>query len=262
MFNGFSSGFQFGRRPAPVVVPANPAIIPNNVVWYNSDLGTNVNFNNNITTGTRVNQWTDRSGAAHSSNGSGAGRPTWISPFLNNYGVLQFNGTGNVMTVNPVTWMQSLSGYSLFMVARASSLATLQYLSATDTGGFAIFHNGTNWGVATSGGTGISTVTGDTTNFRIFGLIYDGTQTTNADRLKFRYAGTNRSLSFTGTVGSTTSATAKYWNIGASSSVINVVGDQNFYNGYMCEVMMWTRALSNSEILGVEQYLKNHWLIT
>lgn len=261
MFNSFSGTLQFGRRPAPVVVPANPTIIPNNVVWYNADLGNNINFNNNITTGTRVNQWMDRSGGSHSANGAGTARPTWTSPVLNNLGVLQFNGTTCVMTVNPIVWMQSLSAFTLFMVARPSSLAALQYLSATDTGGFSIFHNGTNYGVATSGGTGTSTITGDTTTFRIFAVIYDGTQSTNATRLKFRYACTDQNLTFTGTVGSTTSATAKYWSIGANSSTINVAGDQNFYNGYLSEVLMYTKALSTSEILGVEQYLKNHWAI-
>ena len=83
--------------------------------------------------------------------------------------------------------MQSLPGFTMMVVAKASSLAAASDLTSSDVGGFRIFHNATNWGVSTSGGTGTSTTTGDTTKFHMYGLVFDGSKSTNDTRLQFRY---------------------------------------------------------------------------
>lgn len=257
MLNNFSGSFAFGRRIPDTVVPATPTAILNNAIWFNADLSNNTNFQNPPTSGSKVNQWLDRSGQAHNINSAGGARPTWVSPVQNNYGVIRLDGTAAVMTLNPIVFMQSLPAYTLFIVAKASSLTGTQYLSSTDTNGFSFYHNGSVWLVSTSGGIGTSSVAGDTTNFRIFCIVYDGTQADNASRLKFRYAGSDQTLNFGATtVGSTTNAAAKYWYLGANST-----GAANYFNGDIAEVIMYTRALPQSEIRGVETYLKSHWAI-
>lgn len=256
MFNSVSSSFALGRRPAPVTIPATPLNVPNNTIWYNADISNNTNFQNPPANGGKIGQWTDRSGLAHNINASGNARPTWQSNIQNAYGVARFDGTTNVMTINPITFMQSLAGYTMFIVAKASTLSGTRYLSSTDTNGFSFAYNGSFWSVLTAGGTGTSTIAGDTTNFHTFCIIYDGSQTGNAARLRFRYDRSDQVLSYTGTVGATTNAAAKYWYLGADNT-----GAANFFGGDIGEVLMYTRALTPSEVIGTELYLKNHWAI-
>ena len=135
-------------------------------------------------------------------------------------------------------------------------IASASDLTSSDVGGFRFFHNGTNWGVSTSGGTGTSTVPGDTTKFHIYSLIFDGTQADNATRLKFRYDGADQTMSFSGTVGTTTSASAARFYVGVDST-----GAAKFFNGDIGEIVMFTRTLNTSEILNTEAYLKYHWAL-
>ncbi len=151
--------------------------------------------------------------------------------------------------------MQSLSGFSLFVVAKATTVGvTSRTISATNTGGFQISHNGSNWRVEAGGCSGVSTVTGvgDTSRYNIYSLIFDGSGIGNTSRLKFRYNKTPRTLTYTGTAASITSASASTFFIGVGSGT-------DYFTGDIAEMIMFTRALNSSEIGGVESYMTAHW---
>ena len=107
-----------------------------------------------------------------------------------------------------------------------------------------------------AGGIGTSTATADTTKFKIFGLIYNGTLTGNAARLVFRYDETNQTLTFTGTVGATTNASTNQIDLGWYST-----GNSEYFAGDIAEVVYFSRTLNSGEIAGVEDYLSNKWAI-
>lgn len=255
MFNSFRSTFQAGHRPGIV---KDPTVLVNLQVWYNADISNATNFNVAPSNGGDISQWKDRSGTGHNANQSGNAsvKPNWYANVLNGLGVIRFNGTSESLSINPIAFMQSLPGFTMMMVAKASSLAAASDLTSSNVGGFRIFHNGTNWGVSTSGGTGTSTVTGDTTKFHIYTQVFDGTATGNDNRLKFRYDGAQQAMTWSGTVGTTTSATAADFYIGSDST-----GAAGFFNGDFAELLMFTRTLNTSELISVESYLKYHWAL-
>lgn len=85
-------------------------------------------------------------------------------------------------------------------------------------------------------------------------MVYDGTQTGNANRLIFRYDETQQTLSFTGTVGSTTSALNNALNIG-------YYNNSEYFAGDVAEIIFMSRAVTGSDLAAVEDYLSNKWSI-
>lgn len=255
MFGSFSQAFRVGTRPRIIT---DPTVLLNLNIWYNADIANTTNFGTAPTNGSSVTAWKDRSSTGHDANQSGNSsvKPTWQSNIQNSYGILRFNGTSHSLNINPVAFMLSLSGFTLMVVARASTLSGTRVLTSSDQNGLQFLYNGTNWGVQTSGGIGTSTITGDTTKFHIFTLVFDGTGLGNSGRLKFRYDGVNQSMSYTGTVGTTTSANAKTFYVAADST-----GSAGYFGGDVGEMLMWTRALNSSEIIASESYLKYHWAL-
>lgn len=255
MLGTFTQTFRAGTRPR---ILTDPTTLVNLNIWYNADISNNTNFGTAPANGDPVTSWNDRSGTGHAANQSGNSsvKPTWRSNVQNGYGILRFDGTAQSLNINPVAFMVSLSGFTLMLVARASSLSGTRTLTSSDQNGLRIAHNGTNWFVQTSSGTGTSTVAGDTNKFHIFTLIFDGSAADNSGRLKFRYDKVDQALTYTGTVGSTTSAAAKTFYVCTDST-----GGANFFGGDVGEMLMWTRTLNSSEIVNAEAYLKYHWAL-
>ena len=106
--------------------------------------------------------------------------------------------------------------------------------------------------VKTSGGTGMSSLSVDTGSFHTLGLIYDGTQATNATKLRFRYDRQDYPLTFTGTVSSSVNPSTTQFNIGFDAS-------GSYFKGDVAEMTLFTRTLASYEISNVENYLQTHW---
>lgn len=241
-----------------VVTISDPTVLTSLEVWYNADTDGSPNFNSTNGNGGAVSQWQDRSGTGHNANQSGNAsvKPKWQSAVLNGLGIIRFDGVDEKLTINPIAWMQNLSGFTLYVVAKFASTTGARVLTSTDQTGFKIYHDGTNLAVATSAGVGTTALAGDTTSWHRFGLVYDGTGSGNAGRLRFRYDGADAALTYSGTVGSTTSGTATSFNIGADQT-----GAAGWFAGDIAEILMFTRTLSSGEILSVEKYLKDHWAL-
>lgn len=260
MLAAFSKSFEFGRRPFRIQTPVN---IANGFTWLNADLGSSENFGSILTDGATVTTWKDVYAGSHDANkaGNASVKPIWKSNILNGYGVVRFDGVNDSLNINPVNSpspsLQGATAYTLFVVAKASTLSASRTLTTTDTGGFRIFHNGSVWSVSTSGGTGSGVgLSGDTTNFHVFTVQYNGSLSGNANRLKFRYDSVDQTLNFGATtVGATTNATASYFYIGQDSAGTS----GNFFHGDIAELVLYVRSFTNAEIQAEESYLKAHW---
>lgn len=242
-----------GRRPGRVTQVTQLANL-NLQIWYNADVLSATNFGfANSGADVVVTSWKDRSGVGHDLNQSGNAsvKPKWITNVKNNLGALRFDGVDESLNINPVSWMQGKPGFTMYVVAKANSNSSYSVVTTTDVDGFKVFQNTTHWGIKTSGATGISNVAVDR-NYHIFGLLYDATGATNADKLIFRYDTNQVSLNITGTVANTTSNTSGYFFVGANNGT-------QFFNGDVAEVVMFTRALKGNELVQVEEYLKGHW---
>lgn len=238
-------------------IVTNPNQLPSIGLWYNATDGSAAQFGSNLTDGAVVTQWLDLTGNGRVANKAGSStiKPSWQANEQNGKGVVQFTAAeSDSLDINPITWAQSLSGATVYVVAKALTLdGTNRTMVTTNTGGYNISWSGSYWRVGAASGFGeAQSLSPDTSAYHVFGNIFDGTQTGNANRLKFRYDGVQQTLNFGATtVGTTTSPTASYFYFGTNNST--------YFNGYIGTIMIWTRALNISECLQVESYLKTVW---
>lgn len=91
----------------------------------------------------------------------------------------------------------------------------------------------------------------DTTNWQHYAVTYDGSETGNANRLKFYLNGTARTLSYAGSIGATsgahigTSSTPRYFLIGEDRVTPGPTA------GNIDDVKVWNRTLNASEAVEV-----------
>ena len=238
-------------------------------VWYYADVATQVG---NIASGSEVSAWANAGGlTSHDWNSTGGARPEWFSNIQNGKGVVRFNNTGSTptgedadnnerLTINPVTYINSKVGATMIILYRSlSTAAGIRYITSTDVGGYQWGQNGTQWIGGFAGATfTVDSVTADTAWHHIV-LRFDGSATGNANRLKARLDGADNTLTFTGTVGTATSASAGYFFGGCTGT--NTSNVSNFYIGDIGELLIFTRALNTNEILAIEQYLTAKWAV-
>ena len=252
----FSGSFYAGARPGLSANPAPPISAINISIWY--DAADSVYFvPSNPASGTNITQWSDKSGAARNAGPSGgANKPDYITNEQNGKNVLRFSATDN-MQITGATWTRSQSAFAVYAVARAATLSGVRTITATDTNGYKISYNGTNWFVSGVGLSGTSTIVGDTTKFHIHGFLFDGSGATNSDKFTYRYDLSAATLTFTGTAASATSNLSNafdiaWWSNGSSPT-------KEYFTGDVAEIIVFTRKITTSEIDFVENYLKNKW---
>jgi len=257
MLNSTITGSFFaGSRPSLSANSAPPLSSINISIWY--DAADSVFFvPTTPASGTDITQWSDKSGAARNAGPvGGANKPEYITNELNSKNVLRFKGTDN-MQITGVTWTRSQSAFAVYAVARANSLSGIRTITATDTNGYKISYNGTNWYVSGVGLSGISPITGDTTKFHIHGFLFDGTALTNSTKFTYRYDLSAAPLTFIGTAASATSLVTNtfdiaWWSNGSSPT-------KEYFTGDIAEIIVFTRKITTPEVDFVENYLKNKW---
>src|SRR6056300_1268808 len=118
----------------------------------------------NPSDGDTITQWNDKSNYAHNANPTGGAtkRPTYQTNELNSLSVVQFDGTNDCLSFNPILDLRGIQKWSMFAVAKFTSLTGNRWISQTDTGDVGLYHNGTNMVVANASGTGTTTNTLDT----------------------------------------------------------------------------------------------------
>lgn len=248
-----------------------PNSIPNLSLWYNASASSTIvnnistaNFNTVVVNGTSIGSWNDLSGLGHASNvNGGTGKqPSYTIPIQNGLGAVTYaSASSHNLDINPIAWFDTITGFTLYVIARPTSLPATAFPLVVTEASTGVWWNGTNWSVGcTAGNRGTVTLTNDTTKFHRYGIIYDGTQTGNANRLQFRYDASPQTLTFTGTIPANTGAES-YMYFGGNNRAGGAGGALAglFMDGYIGEVMIWTRALTASEQLNVEYYLSLKW---
>ena len=203
----------------------------------------------------KITQWTDKSVLAHNANPAGGAtvRPSYEdTALLNGYGYLEFDGNDH-LTINPFTDLQSQPGFTLFIVSKFADTTGIKHLSDTDSGDLSMFADGTTMTVGMEGATATVASEADT-SWAIHTLAFDGSQAGNATRLVYRKDKTAKTLSFTGTVGTTTNASQTTFDLGNENG-----GGSNGHVGFMAEAILFKKALTSAEIQNIENYLSNKW---
>lgn len=212
--------------------------------------------------GDTFTQWTENNAGVRNANpiGGAVTRTSYETNEANTLSVVRFDGVNDGLSINPYPGLASKAGVTVFVVAKMAAETVSEnnlnprVFSTNVANGIALYYNSTSnlWTVAGSSGIGESTQTNESTLFKMHTLVYDGTQTGNSNRLKYRYNGVQDTLTFTGTVGTTTSASITTLYIGNNNSA-------NYWKGDIGELLLFTRTLTANEILGVEAYLTEKW---
>jgi hypothetical protein len=248
-----------------------PSQIPNLTLWYNASASSTTvngvatnNFQGAVVDGDAVSQWIDLSGLGQPANVNGGSgkRPTYKTNLQNSLSsVLYTSANSTNLDINPATWSNSLAGFTLYVLSRPTSLPITAFPLMVSDLSDGIWWNGTNWSIGVSvGNRGTVTVTNDTTKYHMYGMIFDGSQTGNANRLQFRYDRAAKTLTYVGTIPATTPSNA-YWYVGGDNRAGASGGALAglYMDGYIGEVLIWTRTLTATEISNVEYYLNQKW---
>ena len=248
--------------PTQAVIPSDPTL----EIYYQGDLASY--FTPTPDSGDTFNQWEDSSANAHNANPIGGGSgpaPEWWSNVQNGLGGVYFNGTTDGLSVNPITDLQSVTGQTIIVVAKSlNPSSTGQYIQGGEDGNTGldevfIRQSGGTYDIRTAfGGATGGVVDGNT---HILTTVFSGSGVSNSDRLKFRIDSCEQTLSFNSSISATTSSLTDYVFMGVSYSNAVSGVEQYYYNGFIFDVLVYSRALSVTELTTVENYLSNKWSI-
>jgi len=243
------------------IAPSDPTL----EIYYKSDLA--LYFDPQPSSGDTFNQWTDSSSSAHNANAVGGGnKPEWWANAQCGLGGVYFNGVNDGLSVNPITDLASKSGTTVVMVAKTlNTTLTGQYIQAGEdgnTGLDAVYvrQSGGTYNLAFGGGYATGGVVDGGPH--ILSLTFNGQLSGNDNRLKFRIDGSDQTLTFTSNVGTTSSSLINYIFLGVSYSNQPAGVTQYWYNGLLFDILVYSRALTDSELQTIENYLSNKWCIT
>ncbi len=196
-------------------------------------------YNFNEGTGTTL---LDRSGAR---NGTFVGTPTWSTTGKNAGGIiLDGTDTINFGSTLPLQGIQKLTISA--WVKRASLNAPVligrQNTSSGHTVAIELWTDGkVYFGLSGSNAYAGGSVTLNDTNWHHVTMVYDGTKTGNANRIKGYVDGVAKKLSFQGTVPTKTTTGTNAFGIGSLGG--------SYSNGQVDDVRVYTRPLSAAEVV-------------
>ena len=236
-------GGAIGRGGSGTAVPSR---ISGLTAWYDaSDLST-------ITSSSgAVSQWDDKSGNGnHATQPTGGSQPTTGTVSVNSFNAIDFNGTSHNMILPSGLYSVPNGDNTIFVVQKIDATAATQYSIALDGAGNERLRvcpvDTSNPTMSASNFNQTSSVSNlnvtlSTTVPRILCSVRNGVAVDiSADSL---FGTAQPAVSFTATSG----------RIGSSCA------DLSFLNGVICEVYIYSRALTNAEMNIVGRYLEDKW---
>jgi len=196
--------------------------------------------------GTLVSQWRDKSGNDnHVSQSTTSSQPT-RNRTLNSKSVVDFDGSNDSLSSSNSLTLSS--GHTMFAVTLTDAFSSDAGLISINnqlsngitvhTGGLVYFYYGSG-GYHTTQGVNLSTS-------YILTKVWTGA--TSGNRISYK----------NGTQGYSTGTMAN----SNSTGVLRLGQQSTYYNGYIAEVVIYNRELSQDEITKVHNYLQNKWNIS
>lgn len=227
-----------------------------NSIQTNYDAATNTFIKPaGLSSGGTITQWLDQSVYAHNLNSGGSARPIWVDSVKNGNGVLRFDGVNDCLTINPVSWLNGMQKATFFVLVKPTT-TTGTTVMGSDQGDLRIFTDSGAWKVQHAGATAqqdsVTTANITANNWYYLTVRFDGTQTLDADKLSFRVNGVNIPLTYSGSVGATTSSLNTEFAVGCYSGA-------EFFSGDIGELLVFAEALIAPEVTGIETYLADKW---
>jgi hypothetical protein len=236
-----------------------PKQISNCIAWFDASTSNEMVSSSNI-----VSSWSDKSGNGYVFNSAQLSAlpasnfsPLYVSNKINGLGSLYFDGSNDYMFVNSSMGLASATQYTAFVVLSPVYLNASQVafgMQATPSGGtyeiLGYWSALDTFTVGFDGGVVLVNTTSRSDNRSIIHSVVRNGTLANAYLNGFQYA-TNT------TVASTVNSGVARLGIGANT----YVNGSAPYKGYICEIIIYNRALSTTERSQVQNYLSNKWRI-
>lgn len=199
-------------------------------------------------------QWKDKSAFAHNANPTGGAttRPTVQTAELNAKSVVRFDGVNDGLTINPYTNLVNAPAITIFVLAKLTATAGYPKLFGQDQSLDMFYSTDSNsWRFNVTGAVATSTGANDSA-WHIHTVAFDGSQGSNATKFRYRRDRAAVSLTYSGMIMNTIGP-------GNSLSIGNYNAASQFFTGDIAEFLIFTKALPDTEIANVENYLKTKW---
>lgn len=241
--------------PTPTTGPTPTSGVPTSglKIWLKGDVGITKDASNYIST------WADQSGnGLNATQGTSGVKPLWVNSVVNGKPVVRFDGSNDYLSFGPLT-VNGLTQMSMILVS--SNRADQSGGTYGDFNVALIFDETGNWGKVYLGPfqKTVSTRygTGQANNINIYTRPSTiGTGFSTSISIK---NGTNEYLYVNGT--SVATYTGKLSAIANSSSTgwLGRGGNNTYFNGDVAEVLIYDRALTDTERQSVQAYLSGKY---
>ncbi|HNX33218.1 MAG TPA: hypothetical protein PKM57_01235 [Kiritimatiellia bacterium] len=237
---------------------SQPDAISNLVFWVKADAGVTTNESGHVT------EWADQSAQGNLATNIAASGPLYVAsePGLNNRPTLRFNGSSQRMTVVNRMLTNGIEGCTIIAMAKAGrnddvsiigirtgSGNPLVQLDQDSSGKLRfIVRNALN---VTANALSVQVHTG---TFGMYaGRLFKGTDTVWTNRVYFSNARTAEATA-SANFGTSTDLTSGTQYIGG-------LGIPAYWQGDIAEIMIYERALSEAEMVGIEGYLASRYKV-
>lgn len=224
-----------------------PETVSNLVAWYDADNAASITKDGS----NRVARWDSRVGSYFmQQTGADSLKPIWTDGEVGGKPAIICDGVDDFLTGARMTEIQGVQGVTMFAVGKllgmyqvaTAGIRTGMTLNNSDSKSYVSVVNSVS--AAANVATDASTVYG------LGSMIFDGTQSTNATKLKFWYKTSAKTLDFnTYTVPTTTESNAgSLFDLGRFTT--------STYVAHKCaEMIVYNKALSDDERATIESYL-------
>jgi hypothetical protein len=245
----FPFGFGFGSQNNQ----SSPTNVRGLTAWYDASNPMAVTKDGS----NLISQINDLSGNGYHGTAATTARPTLIPSGINSRACMLFDGVANAMNINGIASLHNGTNLPLTIIIVVKHTATAgdqDYVSLEDSGNY----SGGRFLFQDSGGVvyGARRNNASTQKF-----ITGGAISTTASVVSLVNSGLTGSLYVNGALSGTANQDI---NVGAAISTVATIGAHgspvnSFFKGYLCELIVYNRALSTGERQYNERYLKRKW---
>ncbi len=227
-----------------------PQNIYNMKLWLDSsDLSTITKDGSN-----KISQWNDKSGLGnHATQGTGTKQPTWTASQLNSKPTVYFDNTDTLAVSSASLYAVANGGNTCFAVAKNSNASGVTdyvwHMSEAGSGRNYLAYLPTEGSIRSQSRTLDSN-----------GVSYTTSVNNAYQVIRTRRSGTTQAIAVNGSAETTNAFGADEDGVDAFylGSRANI---DSFLDGYIAEILIYSRVLSSHEIALVERYLANKWAI-
>lgn len=226
-----------------------PSDLTNLSLWLRADYGITLN-------GSKVAQWDDKSGNGRNfANATGSSQPTYNSTGgSNNQPYIKFTRASETHLDLTNSYLSSLTGLTVFIVYYEPDPAGNQIpISSTGYASMKQRYNNNSYYYPIDN-SAYGSYADTSTSWCYESIVFDGSQTGNANRLKMYLNNVQKTLTFAGTIGAALGSVTFTYMGGFYTG-----GSGFHFDGGISEYIVYNRALTPAEQAQVESYLATRY---